>query len=111
MSKKQIKTTHTEVSLNIKEAKQFLKHIVNNGYKSGKIYVLCTKNFIDLKDIKNKGLDYILHNLDELGIALWIYDDGSISSGGTFLLHTNRYSYIDKGVIIFQVNRLFIFIT
>ena len=31
MAKKQTKTTHAEVSLNIKEAKQFLKHIVNNN--------------------------------------------------------------------------------
>ena len=31
MAKKQTKNTHTEVSLNIKEAKQFLKHIINNN--------------------------------------------------------------------------------
>lgn len=59
--------------------------VEHNGYSGNKIYTLKTKKDSRISNIKDMSLKEILDNLDELGIALWIYDDGS--------LHKNKLFY------------------
>lgn len=55
-----------------------------NGYAKTPIYNLrsCSSNI--LKYIKEMPLEEVISNLDDLGIALWFYDDGSLHKTGLF---------------------------
>jgi hypothetical protein len=65
----------------------------NNGYKKGIIYTVTTKRSKVITDIKNKSLVEILEKLNELGIALWFYDDGSLHKRALFYnLNTQKFS-------------------
>lgn len=50
----------------------------NNGYKKGIIYWVSTKTTEYTKTLYSKDVRYFIDDLDELGIALWCYDDGAL---------------------------------
>lgn len=68
--------------------------IENNGYKKGTLYTLCSKRSVIITNIRNYNIDKILQDLDELGLALWFYDDGSLHKNKLFYnLNTHKFSY------------------
>jgi hypothetical protein len=72
------------------------ENVKNAGFKkNGIICRINTKSYIDIlfeyQQFKLKGIDYILDNLTDLGIALWLFDDGSNCHGSGFMLHCNRF--------------------
>lgn len=60
-------------------------YVEHNGYSQTPIYTLVSKHDVNITKIFNLSIEECLNNIDELGIALWIYDDGS--------LHQNKYFY------------------
>lgn len=50
----------------------------NNGYKKGQIYYLEIKLTSEEYEYANLPLENVLQDLDELGVALWLLDDGSL---------------------------------
>lgn len=56
-----------------------------NGFCKTPIYTIRSCSDSRLKIIKNLSIEEVLANLNELGLALWIYDDGS--------LHKSKYFY------------------
>jgi hypothetical protein len=74
-----------------------IKEVDNNGYKKGKIYTLSTKRLSYITSIQNKNLDYILDRLNEFGLAIWFYDDGSLHKSKLFYnLNTHKFDYSDN---------------
>lgn len=64
-----------------------------NGYCQTPIWTMRSKSSDLLLNIKNMPLDQVLNNLDELGIALWFYDDGSLHKTDLFYnLNTQKFS-------------------
>lgn len=59
--------------------------IEENGYSKTRIYTLKSRRNRQVTLIKELSLEEILNELDELGLAMWIYDDGS--------LHKNKLFY------------------
>lgn len=70
------------------------KSIVNkNGYKKSPIWTLRSKSLKELLILKNMSIQDILNNLDELGLALWVYDDSSLHKTDLFYnLNTQVFS-------------------
>ena len=67
---------------------------VKNGFCQSPLYNLrsCSSNI--LKVIKELPLEEVINNLDELGIALWFYDDGSRHKTDlNYNLNTQKFSY------------------
>lgn len=56
-----------------------------NGYANKPIYILTTQCLPEITYLRNLDLESSLNLMDDLGIALWIYDDGS--------LHKNKLFY------------------
>ena len=50
----------------------------NNGYKKGIIYWISTKANPYSKRLSGLSIKNFINDLDELGIALWCFDDGAI---------------------------------
>ena len=64
-----------------------------NGFCKTPIHLLRSKSNSDLLKIKEMSIKEILDNLDELGIALWFYDDGSLHKKKLFYnLNTQGFS-------------------
>lgn len=63
-----------------------------NGYCKTPIYVLRSKSDERLTKINNISLKEITNYIDELGIALWIYDDGSLHKNKLFY-NINTHSF------------------
>lgn len=64
-----------------------------NGYASTPIYIMRSKSNKNLVAIKNKSIEEIVNDLDELGIALWFYDDGSLHQRKHFYnLNTHKFT-------------------
>lgn len=64
-----------------------------NGFCNTPIYIMrsCSSNL--LKVIKNMSIEEILNYIDDLGIALWFYDDGSLHKHDLFYnLNTQAFS-------------------
>jgi hypothetical protein len=66
---------------NIRSNKRFVK---SQGIAKTPIYILDTNYTEEIALFKSFTLDKILHNLDELGIAMWFYDDGSLHKDKLF---------------------------
>lgn len=65
----------------------------SNGYCKTPIYTMrsCSDNI--LKTIKDLPIEDVLENLNDLGIALWFYDDGSLHKKNYFYnLNTQSFS-------------------
>lgn len=64
---------------------QNIGYTEKNGYSQTPIYRIQTYKNKSISDIKNLSTEESLNLMDELGLALWIYDDGS--------LHKDKYFY------------------
>lgn len=68
------------------------KFQASNGYCKSPIYILRSKSDRRLPFLKEMGIETILSNLTELGIALWFYDDGSLhKSNLSYNLNTHSF--------------------
>ncbi len=65
----------------------------NSGYKKGIIYTVSTFYSREIYNIGRMSLKELVYSLDDLGIALWIYDDGSLHKKSKFYnLNTHAFS-------------------
>lgn len=65
----------------------------NRGYKENTIYRLSTKASEDITKIRNMSIEEALKLIDDLGVALWFYDDGSLHKTKLFYnLNTQAFS-------------------
>lgn len=55
-----------------------------NGYSNKPIYIFNTKHLPEITYIRNLDIENSLNLMDDLGIALWIYDDGSLHKSKLF---------------------------
>lgn len=85
--------------------------IEKNGYSGTRIYTLSSVFNKSITYIRNLDLQSSLNLLDELGIAMWIYDDGSLHKDKLFYnINTQAYNYdIQKELFIPFFNRFNIF--
>lgn len=66
---------------------------MNRGYKSDIIYKLASISHPQITEIFHESIDKSLYRLDDLGFALWIYDDGSLHQKKQFYnLNTQSFS-------------------
>lgn len=66
---------------------------INRGYKENIIYRLSTRASEDITKIRNMSIEEALKLIDDLGIALWFYDDGSLHKTKLFYnLNTQAFS-------------------
>lgn len=56
----------------------------HNGYSQTEIYSLQSKKDVRLTYLRNLGIEESLDLLDDLGVAMWIYDDGSLHKDKLF---------------------------
>ena len=84
-----------------------------NGFAKTPIYVIRSKSSSELLNIKQMSISDIINQLDELGIALWFYDDGSLHQIKLFYnLNTHKFSKeIQEEVFIPFFNKLGIYST
>lgn len=61
-----------------------IKEDINRGYKSNLIYSIRTKTSPKITEIALEPLETSLSKLDDLGLALWVYDDGSLHKNKNF---------------------------
>lgn len=65
----------------------------NTGYSKKIIWYLTTHVSSDITTIKNMSIEEALNLMDELGLALWFYDDGSLHKSKLFYnLNTQEFS-------------------
>jgi len=66
----------------------------NNGFSQTSIYLLRSKSNIILRTLQTYSIQTILDNLTDLGLAMWIYDDGSLHKKNLFYnLNTQSFDY------------------
>ena len=84
-----------------------------NGFAKTPIYVIRSKSSSELLNIKQLSISNIVNQLDELGIALWFYDDGSLHQTKLFYnLNTHKFSReVQEEVFIPFFNRLGVYPT
>lgn len=64
-----------------------------NGYAGNPIHTLRTANSKEIRELKEKSLEELIDMLDEQGIAMWFYDDGSLHKTKLFYnLCTHSFS-------------------
>ncbi len=69
------------------------RYIAHNGFSQTPIYEMASKSCKSLIYFKEMSLAEILNNLNDLGIALWFYDDGSLHKTKLFYnLNTQKFS-------------------
>lgn len=85
--------------------------LINMGYKKSIIYTMRSKSMDLLKYIKQMPLKEVLDNLDDLGLALWFYDDGSLHQTKLFYnLCTHKFSKeVHEDILVPFFNRWEIF--
>lgn len=67
--------------------------VLKNGYAQKPIYTMYTHVNPDITTIKNLDIESSLKLLDDLGLALWFYDDGSLHKTKLFYnLNTQAFS-------------------
>lgn len=105
ISDKVIKSMHYSTCCKHKEYLEFKKQLLGNlctdkaivniprnGYSQTPIYRLCSKASPSINKIKNLSIINAINQLDELGLALWFYDDGSLHKTKLFYnLNTQAY--------------------
>jgi hypothetical protein len=106
LSKPLTKTSNSYYSTNCKfleyiKFKQILlgdlagkyKKVEENGYSQTEIYTLSSFRHFDITQIQKLSLEEIVNSLDDLGLALWLYDDGSLHKTKMFYnLCTHKFS-------------------
>lgn len=69
-----------------------IKFLERNGYSQTPIYTYYGGAYPELQLIKNLTIKEVVDNLDELGIALWFYDDGSLHKRDLYYnLNTQKF--------------------
>ena len=69
------------------------KYLIKNGFSSTPIWLMRSKSSNYLRTIKEMSVSEIVDKLDDLGIALWFYDDGSLHKRKLFYnLNTHKFS-------------------
>ena len=78
----------------LKDLFKNLSYREENGYCHTPIYILRSRSLTnELNIIKELDLSTVLKSLNELGIALWFYDDGSLHKNKHFYnLNTQKFS-------------------
>jgi hypothetical protein len=70
---------------------------INKGYKIGDIHSFSCSTSMDLAFLKSVKTDIKLSLLNDLGVALWFYDDGSLHhKNGFYNLNTHAFSEEDQ---------------
>lgn len=79
-----------------------IKSVYNSGYKKSIIYTLVTKCDSEITKLSQLNIEESLKLMDELGLALWFYDDGSLHKTKEFYnLNTHAFSKeVQEDVII-----------
>lgn len=68
------------------------RRLEHNGFCSTPIFIMRTKSSKELEQIRAMPVQNILDNLNELGVALWFYDDGSLHKKNLFYnLNTHAF--------------------
>lgn len=77
-----------------------VKRVDKNGFSQTYIHTLISKSHPEFKLIHSMSLNEKLNLLDDLGIALWMYDDGSIHKKHHFYnINTQSFNEEDNGII------------
>jgi hypothetical protein len=83
-----------------------VKKSENNGYKKGIIYKMSFFKHKAFDKIHNMPLEMKLDLLDELGFALWMYDDGSLHKEKLFYnLNTHAFSVEDQLLMLEKLKK------
>ncbi|HMT01749.1 MAG TPA: hypothetical protein PKD00_00325 [Burkholderiales bacterium] len=70
-----------------------ITYVEKNGYAGKPIFCLSSKKHVEITKIKNMSLEDTLSSLNDYGIALWFYDDGSLHKDKLFYnLNTHSFS-------------------
>ena len=78
-----------------------ITYSTNRGYKTGNIYKLYTISHPLITEIAHETLEESLLRMDELGFAMWIYDDGSLHKDKHFYnINTQAFSREENADII-----------
>lgn len=87
------------------------KYQAENGYNKSPIYNMRSCSSNTLKTIKNLSLYDVVNNLDDLGVALWFYDDGSLHKTDlNYNLNTQKFTYEEhRDIFIPFFNKLGIY--
>lgn len=65
---------------------------INSGYKKGTIYSVRTITKPEFQHIKMAPMSDIIQLMDTLGLALWVYDDGSLHKDKSYYnIYTNSH--------------------
>ena len=85
---------------------------LNGGYKKSNIFKFSTNSHPELSAIKNDSVENNLYKLNDLGVALWFFDDGSLHQKKKFYnLNTHAFNLeIHKDLFIPFFILLFILI-
>jgi len=74
-----------------------IRYIPKNGYAQTPIYTFGSCTHPEITIIKYMSIPETLSHLTELGIALWLYDDGSLHRDKMFFnLNTHKFSYKEQ---------------
>lgn len=77
-----------------------IRENINLGFKRNIIYTGNSKTSPLITELYNENWKNSLEKLDELGLALWFYDDGSLHKNKLFYnLNTQKYSKEDNEYI------------
>lgn len=77
-----------------------IRESINLGFKRNIIYTANSKTSPLITELYNENWKTSLEKLDELGLALWFYDDGSLHKNKLFYnLNTQKYSKEDNEYI------------
>jgi len=88
-----------------------VKVVNNNGYKKGTIYTLRCKSNQYGKFLLKCGFDDIMEEMDDLGIGMWLVDDGSRHKKDNFYnINTHAIDRnIEEEILIPHLNKRNIF--
>lgn len=88
-----------------------VREVQNNGYKKGTIYTLRCKASDYGKLLFKYSYEDIMREIDELGIAMWLADDGSRHKTANFYnINTHAISReVEESILIPYLNKLDIY--
>lgn len=70
-----------------------IKETINKGFKKGVIYKMTTPSLPVITELALKTPEELLSQIDDLGLALWMYEDGSLHKTKLFYnLNTQGFS-------------------
>lgn len=88
------------------KSKAGIRNSVNRGFKPNIIHTADSKTHPLITQFVNEDWKTSLENMDELGLALWFYDDGSLHKRALFYnLNTQKFSREDNIYIADYLNR------